>query len=462
MSRSPIYIQRLEIENIKTFIKRSTLQLVDSSGLLSQWTLILGDNSIGKSTLLQMIALMKPVLPYDGKTPKYFIPESGINNEENEFLENLVHKSGHRKRQAFIKAVFVANQKLKEVITTQNNNCHVQTTIDTNTRGKLSNIGNKFNASSRESKNIFYKDEVLLYAYSASRKLGKLNLEDDSLADTIPGFVAENTELYDAEEILHNVNYALLGASPDEETKYTSFIQKIKEMLVELLPDLSNAKDIEINSPKITRTNKLLERSILLTTKHGKKIPFGDFSLGYKTVASWTIDLAWRLFKQYYDQLDNPLEGPAIVLIDELDLHLHPSWQRIIMDKLSDHFPHVQFIASAHSPLMVQAAVKANYAILKFDGNQVFIENNPRGIDGWRVDQILTSEFFNLPSTRSPTYAELEERHEELSKKLRLTRKEKAELEDISLKLFDSPVGKTPAEIDSRKLVLEIIKKLQK
>ena len=121
------------------------------------------------------------------------------------------------------------------------------------------------------------------------------------------------------------MSYALLGASPDEINKYTTFLLKVKQMLVELLPDLTDVRNVEINSPKINHTNKLLERSILFTTKHGKKIPFGDFSLGYKTVASWTIDLAWRLFKQYYFNLDNPLEGPAIVLIDELDLHLHPT-----------------------------------------------------------------------------------------------------------------------------------------
>lgn len=461
MNRASIYIQRLEIENVKTFVKKSILQLTDSNGLLSQWTLILGDNSIGKSTLLQMIALMKPVLPYDGKIPKYFRPEPGINNEENEFLEGLVHKSGYRKQQAFIKAVFVANQQLRHEITNPNINFHSKTTIFINTRGKLKDIENEFDAN-KESKKIFYYDEVLLYAYSASRKLGKLNLEDDELDDTIPGFIKENTELYDAEEILHNINYALLDALPDDKVKYETFMQKIKQMLVDLLPDISDAKSIEVNSPRITNSKKLLERSILLTTKHGKKIPFGDFSLGYKTVSSWTIDLAWRLFKQYYHQLPNPLEGPAIVLIDELDLHLHPKWQRVIMNKLSDSFPNVQFIASAHSPLMVQTAVDANYAVLKFDGNQVFIENNPRGIDGWRVDQILTSEFFDLPSLRSPSYDKLTERHEELSKKQKLNKKEKDELESISLDLFNSPVGKTPEEIDSRNLVLEIISKLQK
>ena len=49
--------------------------------------------------------------------------------------------------------------------------------------------------------------------------------------------------------------------------------------------------------------------------------------LGYQTMTAWTVDLAWRLYLRY-PEADEPMQEPAIVLIDELDLHLHPRWQR--------------------------------------------------------------------------------------------------------------------------------------
>ena len=53
--------------------------------------------------------------------------------------------------------------------------------------------------------------------------------------------------------------------------------------------------------------------------------------------------------------LDNPLHGAGVVLIDELELHLHPKWQRDVTEKLRRTFPNIQFIATTHSPFVIQA-----------------------------------------------------------------------------------------------------------
>ena len=57
-------------------------------------------------------------------------------------------------------------------------------------------------------------------------------------------------------------------------------------------------------------------------------------SLGYRTTAGWVVDLAWRFINRYPES-PNPLAEPAVVLIDEIDLHLHPRWQLRIMKDLS-------------------------------------------------------------------------------------------------------------------------------
>ena len=184
-------------------------------------------------------------------------------------------------------------------------------------------------------------------------------------------------------------------------------------------------------------------------------------SLGYKTVTAWTIDLAWRLLSQYPDST-NPLAEPAIVLIDEIDLHLQPKWQREIMDRLSKHFKNTQFIATAHSPLMVQAAIESNYAVLIQHENGVKILNVPKGIDGWRVDQIFTSEIFGLESARGIKYDELFSRREILANKKGLKPEEKAELKTINDQMSKLPTGETPKEIEDRKLISEIVTNIKK
>jgi predicted ATP-binding protein involved in virulence len=105
---------------------------------------------------------------------------------------------------------------------------------------------------------------------------------------------------------------------------------------------------------------------------------------------------------------------PRLYLVDEIDLHLHPKWQRKLIVDLTKHFPNTQFIATAHSPLVVQAAENANIALLKRNGDHVEIINNPEEIRGWRIDQILTSDLFGLESAWSPQVEAIFNRKEEL------------------------------------------------
>lgn len=72
-----------------------------------------------------------------------------------------------------------------------------------------------------------------------------------------------------------------------------------------------------------------------------------------------------------YDEKPDALEKPAVVLVDEIDLHMHPKFQRKLFDFLTTKFPNTQFIVTAHSPLIVQASTNANIAILKKEGDHV-------------------------------------------------------------------------------------------
>lgn len=79
-----------------------------------------------------------------------------------------------------------------------------------------------------------------------------------------------------------------------------------------------------------------------------------QLSGGYKAVLSVIADIAKRLSMANPDS-QNPLEEDAVILIDELDLHLHPKWQKEIVDDLKRTFPNCQFIVSTHSPFVIQS-----------------------------------------------------------------------------------------------------------
>lgn len=463
MMKTPIYVKSLKLKNIRTF-SEAELNLENEDGTIPQWTLIIGDNGIGKSTLLQAIAWMKP-LPYSNENKKNSNDtiDPYINDEENETLLRLVRKKAEKPESSgHIEAIFVRNKRLNKKVSIKEDIC--KTSIDIILKnGELHEVTPGHQVTSKN----FYNNNVIIYAYSASRRLGKLNINDPKLNDTITSFLAEKTELLDAENILHTSNYALLGAGKalddaknkedkkkleKEYQKYLDYVTGTKKMLVSILPNIDDIKDIDIITPKILNQYEI-EGDIVLTTKHGSKIPFKNASLGYRTVISWTIDLAWRLFQQF-PQSEDPLKEPAIVLIDEIDLHLHPKWQKEIMGNLSSHFPNVQFIATAHSPLMVQAAIKSNYAVVKENEEGIIVLNDPLVIDGWRVDQILTN-LFNV-SSRSIEVEEIIKRRRLLINKKKRDDNENRELEKLNDQISTFPI----MENSENQVLLDHIHKL--
>jgi energy-coupling factor transporter ATP-binding protein EcfA2 len=92
------------------------------------------------------------------------------------------------------------------------------------------------------------------------------------------------------------------------------------------------------------------------------ELPVEELSDGYRSILSMTFDLIRQLVRVYgFDQVFDPNDptkiiSPGVVLIDEIDVHLHPTWQRRIGIWFREHFPKIQFIVTTHSPLICQAA----------------------------------------------------------------------------------------------------------
>ena len=92
----------------------------------------------------------------------------------------------------------------------------------------------------------------------------------------------------------------------------------------------------------------------LLVDKDGETLDLSQLSDGERSFLAMTCDLGRRLALAN-PQLKNPLHGAGVVLIDELELHLHPKWQREVREKLRKTFPNIQFITTTHSPFVIQA-----------------------------------------------------------------------------------------------------------
>ncbi|BAU10232.1 hypothetical protein LEP3755_07130 [Leptolyngbya sp. NIES-3755] len=117
--------------------------------------------------------------------------------------------------------------------------------------------------------------------------------------------------------------------------------------------------------------------------KSGVGLTVSQLSDGERGMLALVLDLARRLAIANPD-LEDPLQGKAVVLIDELDLHLHPKWQRTIVQKLTTTFPNCQFIATTHSPLIISEVPSSGLILLSQEDDQINVIQS--GLYGFGFD----------------------------------------------------------------------------
>ena len=424
----PIYFTSLELENVRCFGERQILDLTDDEGRLTQWTLLLGDNGVGKTTLLRCLAWMRPVP--DPLPDNQDAIEPALDSEENEVWKSLLRTKSEVQLELDLKATFSIGRALGNGQNRRTQEKEIKTGLRIS--GKKGVLKEQLSAENSLPPNFRNMTLLPIFGYSANRRMGSSNLEKADLSDPLASLFSDSTELYDAEEVLLNFDYL---AAKKKTTRNKSRLQQIKQILATILPDIEKDAHIEILGPKLYPKES---GGVSFKTPYGR-VPLNGLSLGYRTTLAWTIDLAYRLYK-HYPGSRNPLAQPAIVLVDEIDLHLHPRWQRHITEDLTHHFPNTQFIATAHSPLMVQAATNANLVVLQQRHGQVEIENRPHFVEGWRADQIVTSELFDVPARAPRIQALIEERHNLLNRSARSPSDEQR-LKELDEKLDNLPTG---------------------
>jgi predicted ATP-binding protein involved in virulence len=440
----PAYFLSIELENILCFKTRQKLDLFDSNGFPAQWTVILGNNGVGKTTLLRSLAGMEPTQD-KSTSPMYFGHEDVFTRPR--FSSSLLNR-------------------LEEIQILDSINARIETQF---MFGNNLSVYNKYhNNQGKQSSIKTYQDSFLMtrpfsilgyekllgfkcYGYGANRRMGETSLSEGLSADSSDSLFSDDAALINAEEWLLQADYAVARSAPENTARLKKRFHLIQETLKKLLPDVSDIriKLADNNNPRPTAE---------FLTPYGW-VPLKSLSLGYKTVIAWIVDLAARLIDRYPNSED-PLAEPAVVLVDEIDLHLHPKWQRTIMSFLTERFPNTQFIVTAHSPLVVQAAKNANIVLLRREGDHVVIDNDPEIIDNWRVEQVLSS-VFELPSPHAPDIAPLIERRRKLLAKSKLTAKDERELKKLEAQIGTIPTAESPEDIRAMDIIRKAAKLLE-
>lgn len=192
----------------------------------------------------------------------------------------------------------------------------------------------------------------------------------------------------------------------------------------------------------------LKKREVRVRTDDGV-VPIESVSQGTASLIGWIGVLLRRLYNLYGDQPepadiepgdDRPL-GPrrkyALVLIDEIDAHMHPEWQRLLPGKVRELFPNLQIVASTHSPLIVPSLESEEIIRVSRDPKTRKIRAGAPAYDVrlYRSDQILTSPLFGLGSSLSPLTEDDVREYTRLAAKDELKPHEQERLEKLAFAL---------------------------
>ena len=201
----------------------------------------------------------------------------------------------------------------------------------------------------------------------------------------------------------------------------------IQKAADELLPD--------ITFERIDRDR----RELIFNTPDGE-VSYAQLSGGYRNVAAWTGDLLFHI-TTVFDDYEDPFSVRGLLLIDEIDLHLHVRWQRDLLHFFERTFPRLQVVATTNSPLTVHQAGEGELFFLhrhepRAPADLHAYPGAPRDL---MLHQLLLSPLFGLTSLDSRPIEELKARYRELRDAPDRTPAQDAELTGLAERLADVP-----------------------
>lgn len=340
-------ITRVELRNIGPFSECA----ID---LDEHWTVILGDNGVGKSSVLKAIAV------------------------------GLCGKAG----EPFAERLLKSQATLGEIKIRLGGHDFI-TTIGRRSSGGV--------VVQSESGVPLERESVLAVGYPALRTVGgrrerarESTPQRPNPSDLLPLTSEEPDPRLDniKQWIVQLDHLRSSGSTPAEDRKrYGALYDRIFVLLASLTAGVSiGPGGVNANTGEIT-----------IQTKDGP-IPFESLSQGTLSLVGWAGALMQRLYETAPEGTD-PLTSPVIVLVDEIDAHMHPAWQQALVKRLSEMFKGAQFIVTSHSPLVV-GGLEANQ-VHRFERDAagvVQITQPEHSLKGMGAAGLLTSDLFGLTS----------------------------------------------------------------
>ena len=397
---SSLLIRRVRLTNIRCFDDVTLDLSVRSRPSLR--TVILGDNATGKTTLLRSIALglcdESDATALLKQVPGRFVGDYkvGRGNIEIELVRN---GSGER--------------------------CRIRTGIFMTSSGS--------EVVRKELDGLSSTEEVFVVGYGTQRTKPGIQSHDRYTA------AAAVATLFDPDETLQNPELILRRQPVWLRDQFE------KKLLGILLLDDERGE--------IEDSGKALD----VTGPWGRQ-PLDVLSDGYRSTAQWILDFASWLV--YAERVSDPEGLSGIVLIDELEQHLHPQWQREMIGRLREHLPGVQFIVSSHSPLIARSIGSVDPGqnreklihLTQSEDGRIAVQEPP-SLKGLTTDQVLASQAFDYLIQADPEVERvLAEASRLASKGSRRTRQEERRYRKVKEIMSEvlAPEGDTEVEREVR------------
>lgn len=392
------YLSHLTFSNIRGFPK---FDLSFEKGKRHrQWTIFIGDNGHGKTTILRAIALG---MGDEITTGELLALLPG------EFIR--VNKKGVRRQSSIIVVTLRDPDSGRKV--------EVTTLLENDERGGV-----------RVTKSVddadFQWNEVFVCGYGSNRGIGGRMHSQYALRNALLTLFNDRAGLLEPESIMRD--FALMAA---RSKKRENPLKEMKDYLWKLW-NLRPTHRLEVSA----------ERVIV----HGPwgGMPFHALGDGYRGTGSWLLDLFGNCIKSGRWNLEPRLAG--IVLLDEMDEHLHPRWQKSLVPTLRRLFPNIQFIATTHSPLaIVNTKAGELFATRLHNAVAELVPEALPAPDGRSANELLLGEWFGLQST-------LDSKSEDLLKKYRkaFSTNNTAALKTLELQLQQRVKSFLPSQLDNQ------------
>jgi predicted ATPase len=328
-----MYLQKITLENIRS-IKKFELALAPEE--YAGWHVIIGDNGSGKSTLMGIIALAL------------------IGAKEAPALRHLWDDwLRHGESQGNIQLTIIPDTQFDQGA--QFNHClaglEFRSVPSRNGRKVVLEVSEGINPNSP----IWGTEDGWFSAsygpfrrfYGGDRDYERLFYSNPKLAPHLSVF-GEDVALTECLSWLQNLHIKQLEGQTEGQ-------------MLEALKTFINQGDM---LPHNTVLQKITSEAVIFVDGNGCEVPVERLSDGYRSILSMTFELIRQMVHTYgvtavlqpIQQGRMEINLPGVVLIDEIDAHLHPSWQRRVGLWFRRYFPQLQFIVTTHSPLICQAA----------------------------------------------------------------------------------------------------------